>query len=267
MTRIKLPTYFISHGGGPWPWMEDRLRDYERTAQWLKELPATLPQAPKAILSVSGHWEKPCFTVATSAHPPMVYDYYNFPPHTYRVTYPAPGSPELATRVRDLLSAAGIPVREDPERGFDHGTFVPLALMYPNADVPVVSLSVRSDLNARDHINMGAVLAPLRQEGVLIVGSGLSYHNLRAMFSDPTAGAISDQFEAWLTAAVSDPNPQSRADLLSQWSTAPAAREAHPREDHLIPLMVAAGAAADDVGGAALRDRVWGISLASYRFG
>jgi aromatic ring-opening dioxygenase catalytic subunit (LigB family) len=197
----------------------------------------------------------------------MVYDYYNFPPHTYRVTYPAPGSPELATRVRELLSAAGIAVREDPNRGFDHGTFVPLALMYPKADVPVVSLSVRSDLNARDHINMGAALAPLRQEGVLIVGSGLSYHNLRELFSNPAAGAISEKFEAWLTDTVSDPNPQSRADRLSQWSTAPAARQAHPREDHLIPLMVAAGAASDDAGQVVLRDVVWGISMASYRFG
>lgn len=264
---MRLPTLFISHGGGPWPWMEERLAEFARTADWLTRLPSTLPAAPKAILSISGHWEEPYFTVATSAQPPMVYDYYNFPPHTYRVKYPAPGSPELADRVATLLRRAGITVRENAERGFDHGTFVPLALMYPDASVPVVSLSLRSTLDAREHLEMGAALEPLRDEGVLILGSGLSYHNLRMLFSSPSAGPVSEQFEQWLTDAVTDPDAASRAQRLASWQQAPGARLAHPREDHLIPLMVAAGAAGTSAGRRALLDVVWGIAMASYQFG
>jgi aromatic ring-opening dioxygenase catalytic subunit (LigB family) len=263
---MRLPTLFISHGGGPWPFMKDRVEDFAGTLTYLQGLPATLPEPPAAILSVSGHWEEPHFTVATSEHPPMVYDYFGFPEHTYRIQYPAPGSPAVASRVVQLLGAAGIAIDEDPARGFDHGTFVPLAVMYPQAQVPVVSLSLRSSLSASEHLRMGAALAPLRDEGVLIVGSGLSYHNLRALRMAATAGPVSDQFEAWLTAAVSDPGPASRTQRLSQWDQAPAARLAHPREEHLIPLMVAAGAAGESPGRLDFRERVWGVSMASYRF-
>ena len=263
---MKLPTLFISHGGGPWPWIDERRVDFAGTLQWLQQLPGTLPEPPRAILSVSGHWEEPEFTVATSAQPPMVYDYYGFPEHTYRIEYSAPGSPELARRVHGLLAGAGVPAAEDAERGFDHGTFVPLAVMYPNAEVPIVSLSLRSSLNAAEHIRMGAALAPLRDEGVLIVGSGLSYHNLRALRMSATAGPVSEQFEAWLTRAVADPNAEARNSLLSRWTEAPAARQAHPREEHLIPLMVAAGAAGASRGHLAFQDHVWGVSMASYRF-
>jgi aromatic ring-opening dioxygenase catalytic subunit (LigB family) len=245
--------------------MRDRIDDFAGTFNYLQKLPATLPETPKAILSVSGHWEEPQFTVATSEQPPMVYDYYGFPEHTYRVKYPAPGSRPLAAKVKQLLGDAAIAIDEDAERGFDHGTFVPLAVMYPQARIPVVSLSLRSNLSATEHIAMGAALAPLRDEGVLIVGSGLSYHNLR-MLRVPSAGPVSDQFEAWLTEAVTDPNPTSRAQRLSRWEQAPAARLAHPREEHLIPLMVAAGAAGESPGKLDFQDRVWGVSMASYRF-
>lgn len=262
---MKLPTLFISHGGGPWPWMRDRSDDFVGTFHYLQKLPQTLPATPKAILSVSGHWEESQFTVATSEHPPMVYDYYGFPEHTYRVKYPAPGSRPLATRVKELLGNAALTINEDAERGFDHGTFVPLAVMYPQAQIPVVSLSLRSNLSANEHIALGKALAPLRDEGVLIVGSGLSYHNLRQLRS-PSASPVSDQFEAWLTAAVTDPDPASREQRLSRWEQAPVARHAHPREEHLIPLMVAAGAAGESIGKLDFQDRVWGVSMASYRF-
>jgi aromatic ring-opening dioxygenase catalytic subunit (LigB family) len=264
---MRLPTLFISHGGGPWPFMQDRIEDFAGTYAYLQKLPATLPAQPTAILSVSGHWEESQFTVATSEHPPMVYDYYGFPEHTYRVKYAAPGSRPVAARVAQLLKSAGITVNEDAERGFDHGTFVPLAVMYPQAQIPVVSLSLRSNLSASEHLLMGTALAPLREEGVLIMGSGLSYHNLRALRTASTAGPVSDQFEAWLTEAVSDPDPRSRAQHLSRWDAAPAARLAHPREEHLIPLMVAAGAAVESRGALDFRERVWGVSMASYRFG
>jgi aromatic ring-opening dioxygenase catalytic subunit (LigB family) len=262
---MRLPTLFISHGGGPWPFMNDRITDFAGTFDYLQKLPATLPAQPVAILSVSGHWEESHFTVATSERPPMVYDYYGFPEHTYRVQYPAPGSRGIAARVSQLLKGAGVTVDEDAERGFDHGTFVPLAVMYPKAQIPVVSLSLRGNLSASEHLRMGAALAPLRDEGVLIMGSGLSYHNLRALRS-ASAGPVSDQFEAWLTEAVSDPDAASRSQRLSRWETAPGARLAHPREEHLIPLMVAAGAADQSRGALDFRERVWGVSMASYRF-
>jgi aromatic ring-opening dioxygenase catalytic subunit (LigB family) len=246
--------------------MPDRVQDFAGTFEYLQKLPLTLPAQPVAILSISGHWEEPEFTVATSEHPPMVYDYYGFPEHTYRIKYPAPGSRSTAARVSQLLKGAGITVNENPDRGFDHGTFVPLAVMYPQAQIPVVSLSLRANLSASEHLRVGTALAPLRDEGVLIMGSGLSYHNLRALRVASTAGPVSDQFEAWLTHAVSDPDPASRAQQLAQWDTAPAARLAHPREEHLIPLMVAAGAAGDSRGQLDFRERVWGVSMASYRF-
>jgi aromatic ring-opening dioxygenase catalytic subunit (LigB family) len=246
--------------------MEDRIQDFAGTFQYLQKLPSTLPSQPIAILSVSGHWEEPQFTVATSEHPPMVYDYYGFPDHTYRIRYAAPGSAAIASRVAQLLRTAGLVVNQDPERGFDHGTFVPLAVMYPQAQIPVVSLSLRANLSASEHLRMGAALAPLRDEGVLIVGSGLSYHNLRALRMASTAGPVSEQFEAWLTDAVSDPDPTARTQRLARWDSAPAARLAHPREEHLIPLMVAAGAAAESRGALDFRDHVWGVSMASYRF-
>ena len=246
--------------------MQDRIEDFAGTFEYLKKLPATLPAQPAAILSVSGHWEEPQFTVATSEQPPMVYDYYGFPEHTYRIKYPAPGSRAVAARVAQLLKSADIGIREDAERGFDHGTFVPLAVMYPQAQIPVVSLSLRSNLSASEHLRMGAALAPLRDEGVLILGSGLSYHNLRQLRMTATAGPVSDQFEAWLTQAVSNPDTASRTQQLSQWDAAPAARLAHPREEHLITLMVAAGAAGESRGALDFRERVWGVSMASYRF-
>ncbi len=263
---MRLPTLFISHGGGPWPWIEDMKREFVRTAAWLGQLAATLPARPAAILSVSGHWEEPEFTVATSAQPPMVYDYYGFPEHTYHIRYPAPGSPAVAKRVSDLLQGAGILNSADSERGFDHGTFVPLAVMYPEARIPVVSLSLRSTLEPGEHLRMGAALEPLRDEGVLIIGSGLTYHNLRMLRRSASAGPVSEQFEAWLTDAVSDTDMQSRSERLARWIEAPSARLAHPREEHLIPLMVAAGAAGPSRGRRVFQDKVWDVSMASYQF-
>lgn len=259
------PTLFISHGGGPWPWVDDMKAQFARTAQWLSQLPRTLPEKPKAILSVSGHWEDERFAVSTARQPPMVYDYSGFPEHTYRIRYPAPGSPALAHRVRELIEKAGLPSREDAQRGFDHGTFVPLALMYPDADVAVVSLALKSDFDPAEHLRLGEALRPLRDEGILIMGSGLSYHNLRNF--GPAAGPVAEQFEQWLTEAVTDPDPQARNRNLIDWRKAPSARAAHPREDHLIPLMVAAGAAGSDLGRKAFDDKVWGVKMASYAFG
>ncbi|TAF70643.1 MAG: dioxygenase, partial [Curvibacter sp.] len=175
----RLPTYFISHGGGPWPWMADMRQMLASLDTALADMPRQIGRTPKAILMVTAHWEERAFTLGSNPAPGMVYDYGGFPAHTYSVVYPAPGAPELAVRVQSLLQAAGLPVALDPQRGYDHGTFVPLAVMYPDAKVPVLQMSLRAGLDPAEHMALGRALAPLRDEDVLIVGSGLSYHNLR----------------------------------------------------------------------------------------
>src|ERR1700722_16881447 len=174
-----MPVYFVSHGGGPWPYVESMRPMFAKTERELEALPGRLPPKPKAGLVITGHWEAAAFPVSTAEHPPMMYDYGGFPEHTYHIRYPAPGSPALAAKVKKLLSNIGLPVGEDPKRGFDHGTFVPLVLMYPAADVPVVMLSLKSTYDPEEHIRVGQALASLRDEGVLIMGSGMTYHNMR----------------------------------------------------------------------------------------
>ena len=158
-------------------------------ANSLADIPRQLGQTPKAVLMVTAHWEERAFTLGSSPAPGMVYDYGGFPPHTYQIVYPAPGAPALAQRVQGLLEAAGLPVAQDAQRGYDHGSFVPLAVMFPDADVPVLQMSLRTGLDPAQHLALGRALAVLRDEGVLIVGSGLSYHNLRA-FGRAGSGAF-----------------------------------------------------------------------------
>lgn len=263
---MRLPTYFIAHGGGPWPWMEEARASYAGLAHSLAGMPAEIGARPAAVLMVSAHWEESEFTLMTSAQPPMLYDYYGFPPHTYEIRYPAPGAPDLAERVRALLEAAGLPAQADARRGFDHGAFVPLAVMYPEADVPVVQLSLKRGLDPAAHLALGRAIAPLRDENVLIVGSGLSYHNLRAL--GPAGRGASVAFDGWLQQAVVAATPAQREQHLLQWAQAPAARAAHPREEHLVPLMVASGAAQDEPGVCSYHeDTSRGIVVSSFRFG
>jgi aromatic ring-opening dioxygenase catalytic subunit (LigB family) len=245
--------------------MEDRRVQYAKTAAEFGGLPQLLPERPKAVLVISGHWEADAFTVSTSAHPPMVYDYYGFPEHTYHITYPAPGQPKLAAEVKALLARAGFDCREDPKQGFDHGTFVPLGLMYPNADMPIVLLSLKSSYDAAEHVKVGEAIASLRDEGILIVGSGLTYHNMRG-FGRAESKPVSYDFEAYLNEAISADAARRNA-MLVDWEKAPSARLAHPREDHLLPLMVAAGAAGSDVGKRVFVDEVAHVAMASYMFG
>ncbi|MEO8858099.1 MAG: class III extradiol ring-cleavage dioxygenase [Burkholderiaceae bacterium] len=266
MAEPRFPVFFVSHGGGPWPWVDGMRQQYAKTERGFSGLPALLPARPAAVLVISGHWEAPAFTVSTSPHPPMEYDYSGFPEHTYHIRYPAPGAPAVARRVAQLLDAAGIECREDARRGFDHGTFVPLALMYPKADVPIVMLSMKSGYSAAEHLRLGAAITALRDEGVLILGSGLSYHNMRG-FGRPESGAVAAAFENYLNAAVAAPDPARRNDMLLHWTRAPGARLAHPHEDHLIPLLVAAGAAGNDVGKRVFVDQVMEVAMASYGFG
>lgn len=241
---MTMPVYFISHGGGPWPWVAEWQPMYTKLHDSLRHLPAQLPATPKAVLMVSAHWITDEITVSTATQPGMLYDYYGFPEHTYAVQYPAPGDPALAARVQTLLQAGGIAVAQDAERGFDHGAFVPMAVAFPQANIPMVQLSIRKDYDPAFHLQLGRLLAPLREEGVLIIGSGLSYHNLRLL--DERGAQPSAQFDAWLQQTVVDSNPEQRATGLLHWEQAPSARLAHAHEDHLIPLMVAVGAAQQD---------------------
>jgi len=249
MSSSRTPVVYIPHGGGPWPFVELPVfprAEVDELREFLTGLPAELGARPRALLVVSAHWEESVPTVMSSPQPPIFYDYYGFPPESYEITWPAPGDPALAERVRGLLGEAGFQTAADPERGFDHGTFVPLKLMYPDADLPTVQLSLKTGLEPAEHLALGRALAPLRDEGVLIIGSGMSFHNLRRFF-DRGGRAVSVAFDAWLREAATA-EPEQRDRLLEAWPTAPSARRAHPREEHLLPLMVVAGAAGADRG-------------------
>jgi aromatic ring-opening dioxygenase catalytic subunit (LigB family) len=261
------PAIFLPHGGGPcffmdWSW--GPADTWHRTQHFLEGLAATLPESPKAILVVSGHWEEPAFTASAAEQPKLIFDYSGFPEHTYRLTWPAPGEPELAERVTGLLKQAGLPAAINAGRGFDHGVFVPLKVAFPEAEIPAVSLSLAASLDPAVHLAAGRALAPLRDEGVLIVASGMSFHNLRA-YLRPETVERARAFDAWLTQAVELPVAK-RGDLLKGWRKAPFAAFAHPREEHLIPLMVAAGAGSDAPGSRIFSDEPMGAAISAYRF-
>ena len=240
---------------------------YAKLEASLADMPRQIGATPAAVLMVSAHWEEAEFTLTSSPRPPMVYDYYGFPDYTYQIHYDAPGDPALAARAQSLIEAAGIPARLDPERGFDHGAFTPLKVIYPQANVPVVQLSLKAGLDPEMHLALGRAIAPLRDEDVLIIGSGLSYHNLRQFFS-PRGWGPSREFDGWLGGVLLGGSPMDRDKLLAAWEAAPAARAAHPREEHLMPLMVAAGAAGDDPAELTYHetDFLGGLTVSSYRF-
>jgi aromatic ring-opening dioxygenase catalytic subunit (LigB family) len=268
---LRQPALFIPHGGGPCFFMDAPPGDphaWDAMAAYLRGIAASLPERPRAILVISAHWETERPTVMAAERPPMLFDYYGFPEHTYRLRYPAPGSPALAARVRELLAGAGIESDADVQRGFDHGVFVPFLLMFPDADIPIVQLSLRADLNPSAHLAIGRALAPLRDEGVLIVGSGMSYHNLRRFWStDAEDVEAAHAFDAWLASSIETADGATRDAHLADWANAPGARAAHPRSEHLLPLMVAAGAADGDRGRRTYGDRVFGKAVSGFRFG
>jgi len=261
------PAIFLPHGGGPcffmdWSW--GPADTWDATKRFLEGLAGTLPAPPKAIVVVSGHWEEPAFTASAAVAPQLIFDYSGFPEHTYRLTWPAPGEPELAGRVVELLKQAGLPAGLSASRGFDHGVFVPLKVAFPEATIPVVSLSLAASLDPALHLAAGRALAPLRDEGVLLVGSGMSFHNLRG-YLRPETPERARAFDAWLTEAV-ERAAAERDSLLTDWRKAPFAAYAHPREEHLIPLLVAAGAGGDAPGKRIFSDEPMGAAISAYRF-
>lgn len=237
---------------------------------YMERLGGVPPGPPKAVLVVSAHWEAPVVTVQAAPTPTMLYDYYGFEPAAYEIQWPAPGAPEVAEIVQHKLRAAGIESAADADRGFDHGVFVPMKLAYPNADVPTLQLSLRGDLDPAAHFEVGRALAPLRDEGVFIIGSGMSYHNLptfRAHMQGQVTGIEPDSkaFDDWLAETMAQ-SPSARQTRLIEWIQAPAARASHPREEHLLPLMVVAGAAAESSATLPYRDRVMGAYVSAVHF-
>jgi len=258
------PSLFIPHGGGPCFFMPDPQDRWTSMRTYLEGLAASLPTRPRAILIVSGHWETPAgFAFTGAQQPELIFDYHGFPDYTYALTYPAPGDPALAGRAAKLLAAAGIPAAVDPHRGLDHGVFVPMKVAFPDADIPIVEMSVDKSLDPALHLAAGRALAPLRAEGVLIVGAGMSFHNMRA-YGDPAATEPSRLFDTWLTDATTSPTA-SRNAALQGWADAPYARFSHPREEHLIPLLVAAGAA-DGAATLDYSDEVLSTVISAFRF-
>jgi 4,5-DOPA dioxygenase extradiol len=234
---------YFSHGGGPLPILGDA--GHLAMVAFMTALPSQL-RRPDAILVISAHWEERAATLLGAPQPPMFYDYYGFPEQAYAIDYPAPGSPLLASRIAGLLAEQGIQTSIDRERGFDHGLFIPLMMMYPQADIPCLQLSLLRGLDPAVHIALGHALRGLLGENILVIGSGFSYHNLRQFFGQGAEAPdpANEQFQDWLINACTGPQPQSaREQALVKWEQAPHARYCHPREEHLLPLHVCAAMA------------------------
>lgn len=244
-THRTSPVLFIPHGGGPLPLLGDP--GHKVLVDFLTRVPRMFPN-PGAVLLISAHWEEEIPTVTGGVHPSLIYDYYGFPEESYRISYPAPGDPELAEGIVRTLGAHGIQARSDPQRGFDHGMFVPMKLMYPDATIPVVQLSLVRGLDPALHIAIGHALAPLRDRDILIIGSGFSFHNLRAFFSGQPDGRDpeNEAFQSWIVDTLTSQtlSPEARVAALIGWERVPAARYCHPREEHLLPLHLCAAAGA-----------------------
>jgi aromatic ring-opening dioxygenase catalytic subunit (LigB family) len=235
---------YLSHGGGPLPLLGDK--GHQNLIDFIGKVTPMLIK-PSAILVISAHWEANKPTLTSGAFPSLLYDYYGFSKEAYEIKYPAPGAPELANKIFNLLVSAGIEAKLDDRRGFDHGLFVPLKMMYPDADIPCVQLSLVNSLQPGLHIRIGKALAGLRKDNVLVIGSGFSFHNLKEFFAPSTqqSQAMNTSFEQWLMDACSSRSltEEEREQRLIHWDSAPAARYCHPREEHLLPLHVCYGVA------------------------
>lgn len=266
---VRQPAVFIPHGGGPWPFIEAGPVDiWSDLRSYLVTLPQRLPARPSAVLCISAHWETLSPTVLTDEKPSLLFDYYGFPAETYQLRYPAPGAPELAAQVRGLLSIACIASDEVEGRGLDHGVFIPMMLLFPDADVPILAMSLQRRASVDDHLKIGRALESLRNEGVLIVGSGMSYHSLPEFFSqDLDIVKAARDFDVWLTDAVETEDVAARDARLRDWRNAPGARRSHPTAEHLEPLFVVAGAAGEDRGERVFKTKLAGKPVSAFHFG
>ena len=238
---MRFPSVFVNHGGGPLPLMGQQPEIIahlkEVTKKWL-------PTKPDAIVVFSAHWESNPIQITSSIQPPMLYDYSDFPEEAYKYQYPAPGSPVLAEKIQRLFVSNGIESELNDKRGYDHGVFVPLMLMYPDADIPVVEVSLHASLSATTSIEVGKALAPLRNENILLLGSGYTYHNMQGLLHPSSETyKVSSTFNDWLKETLTSSNFDERVRKLENWDKAPGARESHPREEHLLPLLTVAATA------------------------
>jgi aromatic ring-opening dioxygenase catalytic subunit (LigB family) len=263
MPAARMPAMYLPHGGGPSFFMTgERKRLYQPTEDFLRSVHTLLPEKPRAILIATAHWEATVPSFTGGERPELIFDYYGFPPETYELQYPAPGLPELAERAAELVRQAGVPAKVDPDYGWDHGVFVPLKVMFPQADIPVVAMSLHASLDPALHCALGAALRSLRDEGVFIVGGGMSYHNLRQFAA---AAPASFEFHDWLDSTLSG-SWDERTERLTHWSLAPGGRASHPREEHLIPLMIASGAGTDAPARRVWRGGVGPTALGAWSF-
>ena len=238
---VKAQIVYISHGRGPQPLLGDV--SHEVMVDFMTELPRQL-RKPDAIVVISAHWEESAATMLSGGAPPMYYDYTGFPETAYAIQYPAPGSPELANRIYEILSKHNIASRLNPKRGFDHGLFIPLKLMYPDADIPSIQMSLVRGLDPAVHIALGEALRELMGENILVVGSGFSFHNMRAFSWEGrrVPDLANDAFQNWLIDVCTSPISETeREQCLIRWEKASYTRYCHPREEHLLPLHVCAG--------------------------
>jgi aromatic ring-opening dioxygenase catalytic subunit (LigB family) len=259
---LKKIVYF-SHGGGPLPILGDP--SHQAMIDFMRELPSQLIE-PEAILVISAHWEEATPTLLGAPNPAMFYDYYGFPPQAYQINYPAPGDPTLAKNIAAKLAKAGIPSRVDDQRGFDHGLFIPLALMYPVADIPALQLSLIKGLSPIMHLALGRALRDLLEEPILVIGSGFSFHNMAAYFHhDPAfVEPRNDPFQDWLIQTVTgEMTGSAREKRLNEWESAPHARYCHPREEHLLPLHACA-ALANCPGATLFDDQILGVRSLAF---
>jgi 4,5-DOPA dioxygenase extradiol len=254
----KTQIVYFSHGGGPLPILGDP--SHKAMIDFMTALPQRLPK-PEAILVISAHWEETAATLLGAANPPMFYDYYGFPDEAYTIQYPAPGNPALAYRIAGMLEKNGVPASIDPQRGYDHGLFIPLKMMYPQADIPCLQLSLLRGLNPEAHLALGRALRGLRDENLLVIGSGFSFHNMQVFFQQggERPDPANDAFQNWLIETCSgDLTEAQREKRLLEWVKAPAARYCHPREEHLLPLHVCQ-ALAGKAGEVIFDDKILGI--------
>jgi len=242
--KNKAQIVYFSHGGGPLPILGDA--SHQAMVDFMIRLPERLTR-PDAIVVCSAHWEESVPTLLGAQNPPLYYDYYGFPEEAYTVRYPAPGCPALAARISGWLRENSISASIDSRRGFDHGLFIPLKLMYPQADIPATQISLVNGLDPAAHLALGRALRPLMNENVLVIGSGFSFHNMGAFSwrNDNRPDPANDAFQNWLTETCAGEMPEAeREKRLLHWRQAPSARYCHPREEHLLPLHVCQGMAA-----------------------
>ena len=237
------PVLYLPHGGGPLPILGDKA--HEKMVSFLKEITSRLG-TPSTILVISAHWEEEIATITSGSHPGIISDYYGFPAEAYRIQYAALGHPQLTKEAFELITASGIPASLDEQRGFDDGLFVPLKLMYPEAQIPCLQLYLLKNFDPRKHIALGKAITPLRKKNILIISSGMSFHNLKVFFSrEIDRSQENNEFNSWLIEACTSQalSPEKRKQQLIEWEKAPSARFCHPIEDHLVPLHVCYGVA------------------------